>query len=404
MLSVKDALDRVAAGVAPLSPEQISLSAALGRVLFEDVAARVTHPPDAVSAMDGYAVQGADVNAAGASLEVIGEAAAGRPFNGSVASGQAVRIFTGGVVPERADTIVIQENAMIDGSMVTVTEAVETGAFVRPRGLDFAAGQVLLKTGQRMTARDVGLLAAMNVNWLRVYRRPRVAIIATGDEVVMPGVPLGPGQIVSSNGVALEAYVRVMGGEPLNLGISPDRPEALTEALKASRSADIVVTTGGASVGDHDLVRQAFGRDGVALDFYKIAMRPGKPLIFGHIGGLPMLGLPGNPVSTGVTALLFLRRAMAVMSGAGADAMETVLLPTASALPGNGEREDYMRSKLIRRPDGSPAAEAFRAQDSAMLATFALSDALIIRPPRAEAVPEGTAVPVLPLGFGAQVF
>jgi molybdopterin molybdotransferase len=404
MLSVTDALEKVAAGCALLPAEQVSLDAALGRVLARDVASTLTHPPTAVSAMDGYAVRWDDLATIPAALKVIGEAAAGHVFSGVLGPGQAARIFTGGALPDGADTIVIQEDTERDGNTVRVTEKpAEQGEFVRPAGLDFKAGEVLLHAGQIVTARGVGLAAAMNVPWLMVRRRPRVAFVATGDEVVMPGQPVGPGQIISSNSLALAAYVTALGGEPVSLGIARDTPESLAETLAGARGADLLVTMGGASVGDHDLVRQVLGGRGFELDFYKIAMRPGKPLIFGHIDGTPMLGLPGNPVSTGVTSALFLRAAVAKMLGLVGERTEAAAVLGAD-LPANGKREDYMRASLDLAADGRAVATAFPRQDSAMLAAFAKADCLIIRDIGAPPAKAGDRVRILPLGFGCLRF
>ncbi|PIW29990.1 MAG: molybdopterin molybdenumtransferase MoeA [Rhodospirillales bacterium CG15_BIG_FIL_POST_REV_8_21_14_020_66_15] len=404
MLSVIDALAKVSDGVSQLPAEQVALGDALGRVLARDVASTLTHPPVAVSAMDGYAVRWDDLGSVPAPLTVIGESAAGHGLEGTVGPGQAARIFTGAALPAGADTIVIQEDTERDGETVRILEnPKEKGEFVRPAGLDFAEGEVLLKAGHVVTARGVGLAAAMNVPWLMVRRRPRVAFVATGDEVVMPGQPVGPGQIISSNSLALAAYVTAMGGEPVSLGIARDTPESLAETLAGARGADLLVTMGGASVGDHDLVRQVLGGRGFELDFYKIAMRPGKPLIFGHIDGTPLLGLPGNPVSTGVTSALFLRAAFAKMLGLAGERTECAAV-LGGDLPANGRREDYMRASLETGTDGRMVATAFPRQDSAMLAAFTRADCLIVRPVGAPPAKAGDLVRILPLGFGVLRF
>jgi molybdopterin molybdotransferase len=272
------------------------------------------------------------------------------------------------------------------------------GRFVRPAGLDFKAGETLLRAGRVLTPVDIGLAAAMNVPWLKVRRRPRVAILPTGDEVVMPGDPVGPNQIVSSNGLALAAYVSAAGGEPVDLGIAPDDANTLKIMAAGAQGADLLVTTGGASVGDHDLVRDALGEAGMELDFWKIAMRPGKPLIFGRIGKTPVLGLPGNPVSSMVCAAIFLGpalRALLGMPGQGAASSTAVL---GRSLPANDERQDYLRATLARREDGRLAATAFEKQDSSMFALLARADCLIVRPPHAAALAAGGTVPIIPLG------
>ncbi len=400
MISVAEALERVTAGVSLLPAEQVGVADALGRVLAEDVASRVTLPPADVSAMDGFAVRGDDVASVPVTLKRIGESAAGAAFEGTVGEGEAVRIFTGAPVPAGADTIVIQEDTEADGNTVTVKKSVPAGEYIRPKGLDFSEGQVLLRAGNVLTARDVGMAAAMNVPWLMVRRRPRIAIVATGNEVVMPGEPLGPNQILSSNSLALAAAVRAFGGEPVNLGIARDDEDSLVRMLTAARGADMLVTIGGASVGDHDLVRKVLGDKGLELNFYRIAMRPGKPLIFGRLGDTPVLGLPGNPVSVGVTSLLFLRPAMGVMLGLAAeeDPAPTVIL--GRDLEENDKREDYLRARLSYDSEGNLVATPFDKQDSSMLALFAEADCLVVRPPFAPPAKAGERVRYIPLRAG----
>ncbi len=398
MLSVDEALERILATLKPLPAEQVVVADGLGRVLAEDVAARRSQPPAAVSAMDGYAVRAADVATVPVTLKVIGQAPAGDAFSGTVGAGEAVRIFTGGPVPDGADTIVIQENTKPGNGTVSVLESAETGRFVRPAGLDFKAGEVRLKAGRVLTARDVGLAAAMNVPWLMVRRRPRVAILVTGDEVVMPGDPIGPSQIVSSNSIALAAAVRVFGGEPCMLGIAPDDRDALATMAAGAAGADLLLTSGGASVGDHDLVRSVLGEIGFELDFWKIAMRPGKPLIFGRVGNTPVLGLPGNPVSALVCAMVYLRPALCRMLGSSeVEAAPRLTARLAEPLAENDERQDYLRATLGNGPDGSLVVTPFSRQDSSMLATLAAADCLIVRAPHAPSLDAGAIVEVLPI-------
>ncbi len=403
MISVEEAQARVLAAFAPLPAETVALPDALGRVLAEDQAARRTQPPKAVSAMDGYAVRAADVAAVPASLTVIGEAPAGHAFDGSVGGGEAVRIFTGGVVPDGADAIVIQEDTARDGDTVTVNEGAAAGSYIRPAGLDFSEGDRLLNAGTRLSARDVGLAAAMNLPWLPVRRRPRIAILATGDEIANPGDPLGPDDIVSSNSHALGALVRACGGEPVNLGIARDDADSLRRLAAGARGADALVTSGGASVGDHDLIRDVLGAgDGggaaLEIDFWRIAMRPGKPLIFGRLGDVPLLGLPGNPVSAVVCATLFLRPAMARMLGLAETAPPLVTARLGADLPANDRRQDYLRARLSRADDGTLEATAFERQDSSMLALLQQADGLIVRAPHAPPLAAGEAVAVLSFG------
>ncbi len=400
MLSVAEALARITGAFAPLPAETVSLANALGRTLAEDVVARVTQPPAAVSAMDGYAVRAADVGAVPARLRVIGEAPAGGAHDGTVGAGEAVRIFTGGPLPADADAIIIQEDTERDGDTVVVKEAVAAGTYVRPAGLDFRMGDVGITAGRLLGARDIGLAAAMNHPWLRVRRRPRVAILATGDEVVLPGDPLGPNQIVSSNGFSLSAFVEACGGQPLHLGIAGDDQATLADMVSGARGTDLLVSSGGVSVGDHDLVGRVLGEQGMELDFWKIAMRPGKPLLFGRVGGTPVLGLPGNPVSALVCATLFLRPALAAMLGRSEPegAHETAILGT--DLAANDRRQDYLRARLSIDSAGRRCATPFPRQDSSMLATLAHADCLIVRPPLAHPAKAGDVVDIVPLSGG----
>ena len=400
MLSVAEARARIVAAFHPLGSEQVGLLSALGRVLAADLAARVTQPPAAVSAMDGYAVRADDVAKVPARLRVVGQAPAGGSYDAQVGTGQAVRIFTGGPLPAGTDTIIIQEDVTAEGQQVVVREGAPRGTYVRPAGLDFKAGDVLLRKGRLLTARDVGIAAAMNVPWLSVTRRPRIAILATGDEVVMPGDPLGPHQIVSSNGLSLAAFVTACGADPIHLGIAPDDRAALKAMAQGAIGADLLVTSGGASVGDHDLVQAALGDTGMQMDFWKIAMRPGKPLMFGTIGATRVLGVPGNPVSSLVCATMFLRPAIDAML---ARIDEPAPQPTALLgrdLPENDSREDYLRARLSHDPQGRLVATPFDRQDSSMLSFLSKADCLVVRAPRAPAIKAGAVVNIVPLSGG----
>jgi molybdopterin molybdotransferase len=400
MLALEEARARILAALEATPAETLALAEAWGRVLARPVAARLTQPPADVSAMDGYAVRAADAGE-GALLAVIGTAPAGHPFAGAVGDGQTVRIFTGGFVPPGADAILLQEDATEADGQVTVNEAVQPGRWIRRAGLDFAVGETLLPAGRRLTARDIGLAAAGNNPWLTVHRRPRIGILATGDEIALPGEPIPAGGIVSSNAHALAALVRAAGGEPMVLPIAPDDRDAIAAAASAARACDMLVTTGGASVGEHDLVQAALGPEGFALDFWKIAMRPGKPLIWGRLGRTPVLGLPGNPVSALVCGVQFLVPALAVMSGLPGGPPPTMLVRAGAKLAANDHRFDHLRASLGTDRDGRPVATPFPVQDSSMLATLARADALILRPPHAPALPEGAEVEAIPLGqFG----
>jgi molybdopterin molybdotransferase len=397
MISVEEATARILAAFAPLPAETVSIADAHGRVLADDIVARTTQPPADVSAMDGYAVRAADIAAVPVTLTQIGKAPAGGAFDGTVGPGQCVRIFTGGPVPRGADTIVIQEDTEADGARVTVREIAARGRHVRPAGLDFRVGDIGLKAGRTIGVRDVALAAAMNHPWLHVHRKPRVAILATGDEVVMPGEPIGPHQIVSSNGLALAAMVSASGGEPIQLGVAPDRTDALQALTAGARNADLLVTSGGVSVGEHDLVRSALTASGLNVDFWQIAMRPGKPLMFGRIGDTPVLGLPGNPVSSLVCATIFLRPALAKMLGHPHPETQTHKALLGRDLGANDRRQDYLRAALASGPDGGAVATPFDRQDSSMVATLARADCLIVRPPHAAPARVGDAVEIVPL-------
>ena len=394
MISVEEARARILAGFAPTGAESLALPEAWHRVLAEPVIARLSQPPVDVSAMDGYALRAVD-GSLDATLEVIGSAPAGHPFSGRVGPGQAVRIFTGGALPVGADAILLQEDAEAAGDRVTVKEAVQPGRWIRRAGLDFSAGETLLEPGRRLTARDIGLAAAANHPWLTVHRAPRIGILATGDEIVLPGEPLPAGGIVSSNAHALGALVRACGGQPLLLPIAGDTVDAIGRAADSARFCDLLVTTGGASVGEHDLIQQALEPRGFTLDFWKIAMRPGKPLIWGRLGQTPVLGLPGNPVSALVCGVLFLLPALARLSGLEAVAPPLHKALTGADLPANDRREDYLRARVSRDAAGRLVATALSRQDSSMLRGLAGAEALLRRAPLAEALPAGAEVEVI---------
>ena len=395
MISVEEAEARIVAAFRPTNAETVSIADAAGRVIAADAIAKFSQPPAPVSAMDGYAVHATDVARAPVTLRVIGTAPAGHPFAGQIDQGEAVRIFTGGVVPDGGDTIVIQENTDVSAGDVTIKTAAKAGQHIRAAGLDFAKGEVLSSAGRRLTARDVSLLAAGDVSQLSERRKPIIAFAATGDELSHPGEPRKPGGIVASSGYGLAAMITRWGGAPRDLGILPDTEEAVATIADHARNADLIVTLGGASVGDHDLVQKALGPQGFALDFWKIAMRPGKPLIFGKLGATPLLGLPGNPVSSLVCAMLFLRPAIAALLG------ECVKAELRSAkllrdLPANDARQDYLRARTEVR-DGELCVEAFAVQDSSMLSILAKANALIVRSPNAPAAKAGDRVSILPL-------
>jgi molybdopterin molybdotransferase len=399
LMPVADALAAVLAGAEPLPEEMVALDAAYHRVLARELVALRTQPPQTMSAMDGYAVRSADTSHAGARVKVIGEIPAGRPFSGAVGAGEAVRIFTGGVLPEGADAIVIQEDTVVDGGHITITEAAMPGRHIRAAGIDFRKGDVLLASGSRLTDRDLSLAAGMNYPELPVRRRPKVAILATGDELVMPGSNPEPGQIVYSNGYALHALAKQEGAETLDLGIAADDFEATKAGIRRARDsgADVLVTTGGASVGDHDLVKRSLESERVAMAFWKIAMRPGKPMMHGRIGQMRVIGLPGNPVSSYVCSFLFLVPLIRALSGCGVvnHSPERALL--GRDVGANDLREDYLRARLETRSDGALIAIPVHHQDSSLLANLAVARALVIRPPFAPKANAGSACDILRL-------
>jgi molybdopterin molybdotransferase len=400
MLSVAQALEAVLANAAPLPAETVPLADAHGRVLTADLVAQRTQPPADVSAMDGYAVRAADVAQAPARLKLVGEVAAGRPFDRAIGEGETARIFTGGVLPPGADTVVIQEITAREGDDVVVTKATAAGRNVRVKGLDFNTGDTPLGAGRRLSARDLALAASLNYARVPVHRRVKVALFSTGDELVPPGSALGPGQIVYSNGFALMALARGEGAEVLDLGIVPDRLDDTVAAVRRAReaTADVLVTTGGASVGDYDLVQRAFAAEGFALSFWKVALRPGRPLMHGRLGGMHVLGLPGNPVSAYVCGLLFLLPLMRRLAGRTdlSQASESAVL--GCDLPANDERTDYMRARLADGA-GAPVATPYATQDSSMLVPLAGADCLVIREPYAPAAKAGARCAILKLCF-----
>jgi len=399
LMPVADAMAAVLDGVTVLPEDMVALSDAYHRVLARDMASRRSQPPADMSAMDGYAVRAADITKTPARLKVIGEAAAGSPFGIAVKPGEAVRIFTGGVVPAETDAVVIQENTTRDGDTVVVNEPIAAGRNIRRAGIDFHEGDVLLRAGRRLTDRDLSLAAGMNHPRLPVHRRPRVAVLATGDELVLPGADPKPGQIVLSNGYALHALARQEGADTVDLGIAADTMDATTAAIRRARDggADILVTTGGASVGDHDLMHVALQAEGVALSFWKIALRPGKPMMHGRLGDMRVIGLPGNPVSSYICAFLFMVPLLRALSGRADLHHGSEPAVLGNDLPANDQRQDYLRARLARRADGTAVATTVSQQDSSLLANLAVAQALVIRAPFAPAAAAGDPCTVIRL-------
>jgi molybdopterin molybdotransferase len=398
LMPVADAYAAVLKGADALPEELVPLEEAHHRTLARDLPSLRTQPPAAMSAMDGYAVRAADA-VLGARLKVIGEVAAGRPLEGALAAGEAARIFTGGVVPAGADAVVIQEDTSRDSDIVTVNEAIELGKNIRAAGIDFREGDVLLKAGALLTDRDLSLAASMNHPRLLVRRRPKVAILATGDELVMPGNVPAPGQIVYSNGFALRALVRSEGADAIDLGVARDTLESTTAGIRRARDlgVDILITTGGASVGDHDVVKRALDAEGTDMAFWQIALRPGKPMMHGRLGSMRVLGLPGNPVSSYICAYLFLVPLIRALSGRSTVDHHFETATLGHDLPANDKRQDYLRARLTTDSVGMSTAVAVGHQDSSLVANLSSANALIIRPPFAAPAAKGSPCTVLRL-------
>jgi molybdopterin molybdotransferase len=394
VLSVGEARAAVLDGAGPLGAELVPLRAAAGRVLAEDLPPRLTQPPFDTTAMDGYAVRAADA-LAGAELRVTGESAAGRRFSGALGPGEAVRIFTGAPLPEGADAVLRQEDARREGERVAVVAGVEPGRFVRPAGLDFREGVAGLSAGRVLDPRALALAAAMGHALVPVRPRPRLAILPNGDELVPPGAPLGPDQIVASSVFSVAALLAEAGAEPVELALAADDLDVQRRRIGAARAAeaDVLVTLGGASVGEHDLVREAFAAEGASLDFWRIAMRPGKPLVFGRSGAMRVVGLPGNPVSAYVCALVFLVPLVRALLGLD-PALREIEVRLGADLRANDEREDYLRATLH-----GDTAIPLPVQDSSMQAALAAAHGLLIRPPHAGAARAGEPARFLPFAL-----
>lgn len=390
MITVDEARALVLDLAPEMETEQVPLAEATGRVLAADVTATRDLPPFAASSMDGYAVKAAEVELH-AMFKVIGEATAGQRFDGTVGPGQAVRIFTGAPVPDGADFIVIQEDTQRRGDLLTITDEPGPKTNIRPAGVDFRAGSTL-RAPRRLNAKDLALLAAMNVPAVPVARKPQIALIATGNELVMPGETPGPDQIIASNSFGLKALLEDAGAHVRMLPIARDTIKSLETALNLAQGADVVVTIGGASVGDYDLVGEASEKLGLQQSFYKVRMRPGKPLMAGRLGDAAMLGLPGNPVSAMVCGYVFLVPMVRRMLGLTPAEPEVKQARLASPLPANGPREHYMRAWL-----DDEGLSAFDDQDSSLLGVLARSNALIVRPPHDPERASGEIVQYLPI-------
>jgi len=394
MLNVPDALARVTDLFSTMPIEWVPLREAPNRILAQDVAAVRAQPPFAASAMDGYAVRGADA-ATDAKLTVVGESAAGTGFADQIGPGECVRIFTGAPLPQGADRVVIQENVDRTENVITLFDDPGTATHIRAKGADFQAGDTV-KAPLRLGPNDIALLAAMNCGRVPVYKHPEIALLATGDELVMPGENPGSDQIITSNNFGLAALFEGLGARVRILPIARDTPQSLAQAFRLCDGADMIVTLGGASVGDHDIVHSVATDLGLETAFYKVAMRPGKPLMAGKLNGIPMIGLPGNPVSAMVCGHIFLRPALNMMLGLGGHALPRELAQSSVDMPKNGPREHYMRADLgieYSRLTVHPKSR----QDSALLSVLARSNALLVRPPNDPARHAGDLVEVIRL-------
>ena len=390
MISVTEARTALFELARVLEVETVPLAQAAGRVLTEAVAARRTQPPFAASAMDGYAIKGVEADQH-AQLKVIGEAAAGHSFSGQVSAGQAVRIFTGAPVPEGADFVVIQEDTERAGDVITLIADPGASSNIRPAGGDFTEGTPIAAPRVLRPA-DIALLASMNIDRVKVCRKPVVALISTGDELVMPGEDPGPDQIIASNTFGLKAMIEAAGCTARILPIARDSNQSLSMVIGLAQGADLIVTIGGASVGDHDLVADVAASLGMEQSFYKVAMRPGKPLMAGRLGEAALVGLPGNPVSAMVCGHVFLVPMLRAMQGLGSHAPRTEQAVLAMDVAENGPREHYMRA--MQTPDGVVVHDN---QDSSLLSVLAGSDALVVRPPHDPARKKGDPVEILPV-------
>lgn len=388
MITVDEALGHLFSLTSPMEIQNVPLRAAAGRVLARDVTAMRTQPPFAASSMDGYALHRAEVEP-DAMFKVVGESAAGHRYVGALRAGQAVRIFTGAPVPEGADFIVIQEDVTRRGDLITLGHTIGAKDNIRPAGGDFVEGQSVTAP-RRLRPADIALLASMNIAQVPVFRKPIVAILATGDELVQPGETPGPDQIIASNTYGLAAQLDALGAETRMMPIAADTEASLRRSFELARGADLVVTIGGASVGDHDLVAPVAAAMGMEQSFYKVAMRPGKPLMAGSLEGAAMVGLPGNPVSAMVCGTIFVAPMIRAMLGLGHKPAPRRLVPLAEGIPANGPREHYMRARI---EDGKVISET--RQDSSLLSVLAIADALLVRPAHDPAHPSGTLVEVI---------
>jgi len=388
LIPLDEAIARVVSDIAPLGAEKVPLARSLGRILASPLSAKINQPPFTASSMDGYAVRAHDVASVPATLKQIGTAPAGTAFSGNLGTGETVRIFTGSPVPQGADCVIIQENTKANGTDITVLESAPAGNAIRPLGFDFSHGDLLLEADCVIGPVQIALAAAMNHHQLPVRTKPKVAIIATGDELITAGEVPSPHQIISSNGPGIVAAVEAFGAQAIDLGIARDTQTSLTQALAQADGADLLVTMGGASVGDHDIVREVLRQCGIEIDFWRIAMRPGKPLMFGTRGHMRVLGLPGNPVSAMICAQIFVKPVIDAYLGRS-HKQTPFSVELGCDLPANDLRHEFMRASLSPNGENLPIATPFRKQDSSLLSRLAKADCLVIRPPHAQPARKG---------------
>lgn len=398
MISLDEALERILTFADPLDIEVVDLHSAANRVVAAPVVARHSQPPFDASAMDGYAVRGEEVRA-GTTLEMIGTSKAGEGFDGEIGPGECTRIFTGAPMPAGADTVVMQEKTAPRKTKIMIVEDIVPGQSVRKKGNDFNEGEAVLNVGDSLNPAAIALAAAANHAALDVYRKPNVTLLATGDELAMPGEELGPDQIIASNSSSLSALMAPLAGVVDDIGIVPDDVDYLTAILRTALESDtdVIITTGGASVGDHDIVQPVLKSLGVEMDFWRIAMRPGKPLMFGKMGQKLVFGLPGNPVSAIVTATVVLLPALRALSGAKNPLGTRLRLPLGAPLPSNGPRRHFMRANILTKDDGISAVYPVLETDSAHLTSLAQANALLIHNEDADALKTGELAEVIPL-------
>ena len=395
LLPVSEARENMLKNISSLSSEKCSIERAHNRIIAQDLTALLSHPAEAVSSMDGYAARISDIVDIPAILPQVGISSAGHIYNKRLLSGQLVRIFTGAVIPDGCDTIILQEDTKISQDGIEINERPRLEQYIRASGLDFSAGDKIISKSSKLTARECALIALAGYHEVPVVKQPKIGVLTSGDELVPPGEKPQTGQLVNSNNLLLCALIRACGGIAVDLGILPDKSGALIEYLEECPNLDLIITTGGASVGDHDYIAKDINKSANSeLYFWKIAMRPGKPLMFGHYKNIPFLGLPGNPVSVGVCSVLFLEPIIKQFLSQDPNLVFSSALTT-NSLPENDGREEYLRAKLSVDDEGNKQVSAASKQDSSMLATLASADCLIQRPAHSPRIEAGAPVPIL---------